>query len=96
MLRACACTLSPRSPSLLGHSLQPTPSPLCGLAPWPLLGACSMYPRPELVAGAIADALPEEPGSDKKWASAIGAEAKLRGVGGTPKRRHGHRISDKT
>ena len=28
---------------LLEHRLQPTPSPLCGLASWPLLGACSMY-----------------------------------------------------
>ena len=25
------------------HSLQPAPSPLCGLASWPLLGACFMY-----------------------------------------------------
>ena len=45
MRRACARILSPRSFLLLEHSLQPTPSPLCGLAPsWPLLGACSMYP----------------------------------------------------
>ena len=44
MRRACARTLSPRSFLLLEHSLQPTPSPLCGLASWPLLGACSMYP----------------------------------------------------
>ena len=43
MRRACARTLSPRSFLLLEHSLQPTPSPLCGLALWPLLGACSMY-----------------------------------------------------
>ena len=39
-----ARALSPRSFLLLEHSLQPTPSPLCGLASWPLLGACSMYP----------------------------------------------------
>ena len=44
MRRACARTLSPRSFYLLEHSLQPTPSALCGLAAWPLLGACSMYP----------------------------------------------------
>jgi len=44
MRRACARTLSPRSFLLLEHRLQPTPSPLCGLASWPLLGACSMYP----------------------------------------------------
>ena len=43
MRRACARALSPRSFSLLEHSFQPTPSPLCGLASWPLLGACSMY-----------------------------------------------------
>ena len=43
MRRACARTLRPRS-FVLGHSLQPTPSLLCGLAPWPLLGACSMFP----------------------------------------------------
>ena len=38
--------ISTMRPSLLvqEHSLQPTPSPLCGLASWPLLGACSMYP----------------------------------------------------
>ena len=44
MRRAGARTLSPRSFLLLEHSLQPTPSPHCGMAPWPLLGACSMYP----------------------------------------------------
>ena len=44
MRRACARALSPRSFLLLEHSLQPTPSPLCELASWPLLGACSMYP----------------------------------------------------
>ena len=38
MRRACARALSPRSFLLLEHSLQPTPSPLCGLASWPLLG----------------------------------------------------------
>ena len=43
MRRACACALSPRSFLLLEHSLQSTPSPLCELASWPLLGACSMY-----------------------------------------------------
>ena len=43
MRRACARTLSPRSFLLLENSLQPTPSPLCGLASWPLLGARSMY-----------------------------------------------------
>ena len=37
MRRACARTLSPRSFLLLEHSLQPTPSPLCGLAPCPCL-----------------------------------------------------------
>ena len=26
------------------HGMLPTPSPLCGLASWPLLGACFMYP----------------------------------------------------
>ena len=31
-------------PLLLECSLQPTPSPLCGLPSWPLHGACSMYP----------------------------------------------------
>ena len=45
MHRACARTLSPRSFLLLEHHLQPTPSPLCGLASWPLLDACSMFPR---------------------------------------------------
>ena len=44
MRRACARTLSPCSFLLLVHRLQPTPSPLCGLASWPLLGACSIYP----------------------------------------------------
>jgi len=44
MHRACARTLSPRSFLLLEQSLQPTTSPLCGLAPLPLLNACSMYP----------------------------------------------------
>ena len=44
MRRACTRTLSPRSFLLLEHSLQPAPSPLFGLASWPLLGACSMYP----------------------------------------------------
>ena len=44
MPRACPRALSPRSFSLMEHSLQPKPSPLCGLASWPLLGACSMYP----------------------------------------------------
>jgi hypothetical protein len=44
MRRACALTLSPRSFALVVQSLQPTPSPLCGLAPWPLPGAFSMYP----------------------------------------------------
>ena len=43
--RACARTLSPRSFLLLESSLEPTPSPLCGMAPLALLGACSMYPR---------------------------------------------------
>ena len=36
---------SPLLKFLLEHRLQPTPSPLCGLASWPLLGACSMFPR---------------------------------------------------
>ena len=44
MRRVCERALSPRSFLLLKHSLQPAPSPLCGLAPWPLLGACPMYP----------------------------------------------------
>ena len=44
MRRACAHTLSPRSFSLLEQNFQPTPSPLCGLASWPLHGAFSMYP----------------------------------------------------
>ena len=43
MRRACARALSPRSFLLLEHSMQPTPSPLCGLASWPLLGACSLF-----------------------------------------------------
>ena len=45
MRRACARALSPRSFSLLENSFQLTPSPHCGLASWPLLGACSMYPK---------------------------------------------------
>ena len=44
MHRACARTPSPYSFLLLEHRLQPTPSPLCGLASWPLLGACFMFP----------------------------------------------------
>ena len=44
MRRACARTLSPRSFLLQERNLQPTPSPLCELASWPLLGARSMYP----------------------------------------------------
>ena len=40
--RACARALSPRSFLLLKYRLQPTPSPLCRLASWPLLGACSI------------------------------------------------------
>ena len=44
MRRACARTLISRSFLLLEHSFQPTPSPLCGLASWLLLGACSMHP----------------------------------------------------
>ena len=44
MRRAFARTLSQRSSLLLKHRLQPTPSPLWGLALCPLLGACSMYP----------------------------------------------------
>jgi hypothetical protein len=44
MHRACARTLSPCSFLLLEHSLQLKPSPLCGLASWPLLGVYSMYP----------------------------------------------------
>jgi len=44
MRRTFARTVSPRSFLVLEHSLQPTPSPPCGLAQWPLLGACSMYP----------------------------------------------------
>ena len=44
MRRACARTLSPRSSLLLEHSLQPTPSLLCGLASWPPLDAYSMFP----------------------------------------------------
>ena len=44
MRRACARTPSPHSFLLLEHRLQPTPSPLCGLASWPLLDACSMFP----------------------------------------------------
>ena len=38
MRRARARTPSPRRFMLLEHSFQPTPSPLCGLAWWPLLG----------------------------------------------------------
>ena len=49
MRRACARTPSPRSFLLLEHRLQPTPSPLCGLAsseaPWALLGAFSISRR---------------------------------------------------
>ena len=44
MRRACARALSSRSFFQLEQSFQPTPSPLCGLASWPLLGACPMYP----------------------------------------------------
>ena len=36
MRRTCARLLSPRSFLLLGHCMQPTPSPPCGLASWPL------------------------------------------------------------
>ena len=43
MRRACARAPSPRS-LFLEHCMHPTPSPLCGLASWPLLGACYMYP----------------------------------------------------
>jgi hypothetical protein len=50
MRRACARTLSPRNYLLLEGNLQPTPSPLCGLASGPLLGACSMYPGEQLLA----------------------------------------------
>ena len=50
MRRACARALSPRSFLLLEHSLGPTLSPLCGLASWPLLGACSMYPEEKFLA----------------------------------------------
>ena len=49
MRRACARALSPHSLSLLEQSFQPTPSPHCGLASWPLLGACSMYPGEEFL-----------------------------------------------
>ena len=35
MRRACARMFSSRNFMLLEHSLQPTPSPLCGLASWP-------------------------------------------------------------
>ena len=45
MRRACARKVSPHSFLLLEHRLQPAPTPLCGLASWPLLlGARSMYP----------------------------------------------------
>ena len=44
MRRACALALRQRSFLLLESSLKPTPSPFCGLASWPLLGVCSMYP----------------------------------------------------
>ena len=43
MRRACARTPSPRSFLLLEHRLQPTLSPLCGLASWPLLDVCSIF-----------------------------------------------------
>ena len=36
MRRACARTLGPRTSLPLEHGLQPTPSPLCGLASWAL------------------------------------------------------------
>ena len=49
MLRACARTLSPRTFLVPGQRLQRTPSPLCGLASWPLLGACSMYPEEQFL-----------------------------------------------
>ena len=39
MRRTCARALSPRSFLLLERSLQPTPSPLCGLASCLWLGA---------------------------------------------------------
>ena len=44
MRHACARTLSTCSFLLLEQRLQLTPGPLCGLASWPLLGACFMYP----------------------------------------------------
>ena len=34
---------------MLENSFQPTPSPLCGLASWPLLVACSMFPGKQFV-----------------------------------------------
>ena len=34
----------PRGFLLLEQSFQPTLSPLCGLASWPLLGTCSVFP----------------------------------------------------
>ena len=43
MRRACARTPSPHSSLLLEHSMQPTFSPLCVLALWPMPGACTMY-----------------------------------------------------
>ena len=51
MLMRCARAraLSPHSFLLLENSFQPTPSPLCGLAPWLLLGACPIYPGKQLL-----------------------------------------------
>ena len=43
MRRAYAHTLGPRRFLQLEHGFQLTPSPLCGLVSWPLLGACSIY-----------------------------------------------------
>jgi len=45
--RVCACKLSPRGFLLREHRLQPTPSPLCGPAPWTLLGSMSQAEKEE-------------------------------------------------
>jgi hypothetical protein len=60
-IRAVERALSQRNFLLLEHSLQPTPSPDCGLASWPLLGACSMYPGEQFLTWAVERPTPDPP-----------------------------------
>ena len=66
MLMRCPCAraLSPRSLLLLESSIHFTASPICGLALWSLLGACSMYRRVtlDLISSAEPVPLPRAPG----------------------------------